>query len=248
MNDFRNYRPPCFVTDPHCKRLKQSESNKIDTPTYICAQLNYFRFVDAILETVGNQLGQPHTVGIHPKAYWIDGETRGMILSGIECNSISLTRSEFVKLTRKRVYIVALTTCVIRRHTTRSGDVGPDVCDRLPKWWLITSGGVSERFPVGRSGLFDEFRQFDVGLLASTLTVAAANQKWFLWAIPSVFNGQKFRTDWDTDINQTTKNHFGHTENRSRFCLESTLHSRNTSSKYIQTEWAYSIATPLTWK
>jgi len=50
---------------------------------------------------------------------------------------------------------------MIRDH--RSGDVGPVVFDRLPTRWIITNGGVSERLPVRRSGLFDDLQLFHVG-------------------------------------------------------------------------------------
>jgi len=35
----------------------------------------------------------------------------------------------------------------------------------LPTWWIITSGGVSERFPVHRTGFFDALRLFHVWLV-----------------------------------------------------------------------------------
>jgi len=56
---------------------------------------------------------------------------------------------------------------VIRCHTSTSGNVGSVVFDRLPTWSFITSRGVWERFPLRRSGFFDEFRLIDVGQVAS---------------------------------------------------------------------------------
>ena len=36
-----------------------------------------------------------------------------------------------------------------RCHAIESGEVGPGIFDRLPTWWLMAGGSVSERFPVG---------------------------------------------------------------------------------------------------
>jgi len=56
---------------------------------------------------------------------------------------------------------------MIRDPTNRSDDVDPVVFDRLPTWWIIINGGVSERFTVRRFGFFDEMHLFHVGLVDS---------------------------------------------------------------------------------
>jgi len=56
---------------------------------------------------------------------------------------------------------------MIRDHTNVSGDVGPVVFDHLLTWWIIASGDLSERFPVRRSGFFDELQLFHIWLVDS---------------------------------------------------------------------------------
>jgi len=136
---------------------------------------------------------------------------------------------------------------MIRDHTNRSGDFGPIDFDRLPTWWTITSGGVSERFPVRRSGFFDELRLFHVGLVDwKRFPPLAAERKWFSGAVPDVPNGQN-RLGQPQTL-QSPKNHVRHTGNRygkplpvccrhGGFCLETTAvasSSRNTARKHVR--------------
>jgi len=140
-----------------------------------------------------------------------------------------------------------------RFHTNRSDDVGPVVFNRLPTWWIIASGGLSERFPVHRSGFFDEFRLFHVVLVHFKRFPPLRQQTGSNF--PERFLVcQMVRADEPaSDIKQAPKNHFRHTGNRSGkplpvccghgwFCLESTAVasiSRTTASKHVQTVWIH---------
>jgi len=84
-----------------------------------------------------------------------------MTKSGIDCSS--LAQLQYVQNNTATGLYSGINK--IRDYTNRSGDVGPVVFDRLPTWWIKTSAGVSERFPVCRSGFLDESRLFHVGLV-----------------------------------------------------------------------------------
>jgi len=134
---------------------------------------------------------------------------------------------------------------MIRDHTNRSGDVGPVVFDRLITcWWIIISGSVSERFPVPRSGPFDELRLFHIRLVDSD-----SFQPWRQQTGSGPRCSKRSEpTGPASAIKQSPKHHVRYTLNRSGkplpvcrrhggFCVESTTvasSSRNTASKIVQ--------------
>jgi len=74
---------------------------------------------------------------------------------------------------------------MIGYFTNGYGDVGPVVFDRSPTWWIITSGGLSERFPVRWSGIFDALCLFQTQSVFHCGGPAAAD-----WKVPGVPNDQ----------------------------------------------------------
>jgi len=76
------------------------------------------------------------------------------------CTAVSLyPRNRSNRLSQPRR--VRTRTACLASYTLESGEVGPEVCDRLLTWWLIPECAVFER----GTRFFDEFRLSNVLLI-----------------------------------------------------------------------------------